>query len=815
MARYEITAPDGARYEITAPDGATEAEVLAFAQRQFGGQQQPAPEQPQPSLLERAKNFVTGADRQTRATEELPELQNSGVLDGLGLSPREGLQIAALLLATPNVDEAAKLALTLSPDLAVQEDEKGNRILANNKTGVRSLINAPGLSGMDWLQMGGLASLFGPAGGARTIGGLALRAGATQTAIETAQAASGGEFNPGDVALATGAAAAAPLVVAGVQRAGSAVAQGVRAAMPGARGRGAQAAAAADAPAAAAQPATFRAPSTVTPQPAAPASPAVQPAAVPQPPIRQAMPSDPQAATLGTQEVAQTARTAAIGGFGSEKATRRLAFASAPDQETLAAAERLGVSDYLQPDHISTNVSFRQLAQLAKSQVGSEVRNAEVQGLAKVAERADQIIEEIGGSTNLSGVETTVKQRMQQIVGLLEDRSDELYKQVEQAVPPTTRVAPSNTLSLLTDEAAKYGGVKEFAQVAPREARLLKVLQERGEVTYAFLDGLRKQVGQGLKSMPTGSFRDSENGLLRLIYGKLADDQLAVAEQAGLGDTYSAAVAAVKTRLGLEDDLTALFGKQLEASLVGKLDKSLAAASTGDAAQITAFIKHVPEDMRREVVASGLTRFFTTATRSGEMNFAKYAQWFEKLEQNKQAKAAVFSHLTDKQVSQLTDLARVARGIAMARGEYITTGKALDTKALEIAETLSGRIFDEIRRRGSLGLATEAASTISGMLPGFASLLQTSMNKNAPKVAESAAKLITSPDFMQLVKTQARSGASSAETKAAARRFAYSHQFTTYLRDLGKPREISNREKFVLQMMQANREAATSEQSVR
>lgn len=44
MAKYEITAPDGSRYEITAPDNATEADVLKYAQSQFG-QQTPATEQ--------------------------------------------------------------------------------------------------------------------------------------------------------------------------------------------------------------------------------------------------------------------------------------------------------------------------------------------------------------------------------------------------------------------------------------------------------------------------------------------------------------------------------------------------------------------------------------------------------------------------------------------------------------------------------------------------------------------------------------------------------------------------------------------------
>lgn len=37
MAKYRITGPDGATYEITAPDDATEEQVLAYAQKNYGG----------------------------------------------------------------------------------------------------------------------------------------------------------------------------------------------------------------------------------------------------------------------------------------------------------------------------------------------------------------------------------------------------------------------------------------------------------------------------------------------------------------------------------------------------------------------------------------------------------------------------------------------------------------------------------------------------------------------------------------------------------------------------------------------------------
>lgn len=57
MAKYRITGPDGATYEITAPDDATEEQVLAYAQKNYGGaKQQPkqritAEEARDPSLI--------------------------------------------------------------------------------------------------------------------------------------------------------------------------------------------------------------------------------------------------------------------------------------------------------------------------------------------------------------------------------------------------------------------------------------------------------------------------------------------------------------------------------------------------------------------------------------------------------------------------------------------------------------------------------------------------------------------------------------------------------------------------------------------
>lgn len=243
IARFQL--PDGrvARFEV--PEGTTPEQAQA-AFSQFASQQQqaslpqpdnrqslaeadmaqyPADQSPEPGVLEKIGNMFTGSDRQTRATQELPELQNSGLLNGLDIPGGQGAAVAAALATMTNPEEIAQTLKSLSPQIGIQQDEKGNLIAANNATGARAVINKPGFTGMDALQALGLGAAFTPAGrGAAMAGGgiarqaVALGAGSalTQAAIEGGQAAAGGEFNPEDVAAAGAIGAATPVAAGAV-----------------------------------------------------------------------------------------------------------------------------------------------------------------------------------------------------------------------------------------------------------------------------------------------------------------------------------------------------------------------------------------------------------------------------------------------------------------------------------------------------------------------------------------------------------------------------------------------------------------------
>ena len=121
--------------------------------------QDAAPATPEPGFLDKVGNFFTGADRETRATNELPELQNSGLLAGLGMSPAKAAALSATLATTLDPEEMSRILKASSPDIGVEQDEKGNFIVANNKTGAQAVVNKPGVSALDALQLAATAEI--------------------------------------------------------------------------------------------------------------------------------------------------------------------------------------------------------------------------------------------------------------------------------------------------------------------------------------------------------------------------------------------------------------------------------------------------------------------------------------------------------------------------------------------------------------------------------------------------------------------------------------------------------------------------------
>lgn len=220
----EVELPDGSIAEF--PDGMAPEEIESVLRGQFGGGQPSATPADQQggigSML--AKPFqavgemITGSGRETDLTKSLPELQSSGLL--AGEDQGKVAKLSPVLLTTFDPNEIAKIITSNFPNVGVvyNKDGEGNviPILRNNETGAATVINRPGVSGLDVLQAVGIGAAFTPAGRAATVTGAGLKSAATEAAFQGAQELSGGEFNPLDVALAGGIGAGARGIEKGV-----------------------------------------------------------------------------------------------------------------------------------------------------------------------------------------------------------------------------------------------------------------------------------------------------------------------------------------------------------------------------------------------------------------------------------------------------------------------------------------------------------------------------------------------------------------------------------------------------------------------
>lgn len=534
-----------------------------------------------------------------------------------------------------------------------------------------------------------------------------------------------------------------------------------------------------------------------------------EPAPTPLPNVPKPVVAEP----MGGTELIKTAKKAAEGGFGSNKALGTLTEQIAPDPKVLASAKRLGVTEDLQADHVTTNQAYREYAQAVKSHPGSEARAKELEGLANVAKRADKLIEDIGGSHDLSQVNQKVKITLDEYREKLDAEANAHYEELRENIPSSTR-APADTVLAFVNQRKKEfdGNVGHLSKLermvlkrlTPREIKtkshstsqgVLKYPDNNRPPSYATLDDVRRIIGDATKRR--GDFKDANSGLARKLYAAISEDQERVASAAGMGETFKAAKLAVVARKEVEDNIVGLFGRKQNLSIVGRLNASVRLLPVGNIGAFVKLMKGVPDDMKQEVVASSLLAAFGKTARQGSLNFSSYASWYEGVIKNKLAYKAIMDNLPKDARKQLLDLYRVSKAISMSTKERITTGRLQAvTEALKGADNLIVNVYEATKHNVLSSVAGAITGTIVG--PGVGVAIASALTKGPkPKAIVAADALISSPEFLQGVKLMGKG-----ETKKASRRIAYSAPFVKFTKAVGNSIKPADRIDWVLKAIE-------------
>lgn len=706
-------------------------------------------------FIEGISEAFTGDRRRTPETEAAESYQFMPEFNSMDTLLPTAKVAVGTMMGTP--DEMTQVITTQFPDITARKDEKGNNFLTSPIDGQEYVIK-PGMELTDIPRGLSSAALFAFLKG-RGLLRASGEAMAVQAGYEGTQAQLGGDFNALDVAMAGGvplvfAALAAPIKLAYSNTIGRLMNRNTP-------------------------------PSTVT-----------------------------EAVLLSDQELVDVARKAAA---NDAEAVQTLAEMASPDEKVLEAARRLGIDDFLQPDHYTTDQGFRELAQIAKSVKPSKVGAAEREGLIKVGQRAFDLIEELGGDVDLSRLNQQIRTRMTTTLDDLAPIENTQWGNLRAGVGEANRFNPAKILEHIEQRIIKVGGSIDdlssleqyvYNKLKPREnfgkigGSSERILLSIDDPTFTLIDDVRRTVGAASRSRgELGATADT--GMAKLLYGLLDADVKDIALATGQRDLYDMAKATTQTIVGLESDVISLFGKQVANSLVPNLTKSMGALVKGDADTFIRLINNVPEEMRESVVASGLQGAFGRATLNGALNFNSYARWYDGLLRNRVAMNTMFKYLPNGARKQLSDLYRVAKAVNLSTVEAVRTGRPIQG-ALE-GDTLLGKFY-AVGKRAAIAVPLEIAATPmglggSGIAAGVAAAVAGGRGLKSSTM-EALDGVMASPQFLN-----AAASAGTAQEQATIRALAGSRPFTDFLKSVNIP--PSEGEQFIRGAFQSARAGAS------
>lgn len=708
---------------------------------------------PSPGLFESIGQAFTGEDRMTPRARQTPELEMSDLLadEGIGANAK----IAALSLVTPNPNEMAQILQSNFPHVQVEQDSKGNLYAINTKTGEEAILNRPGFSYSDFTALVGTGLLFTPAGrglGAATGLGrtvqVAGRSALTQTVIEDAQELAGGTFDPADIAL-EGA------LGAGGQAAGEAISTLARRRAARLAGE--------------AEKATGEAEILEAQRLGQPLSPEMQG-------VQKQRVLEQIAESVEQQKTPQV--------DVQLPKLRELAQEADIDPEALAAAQRIGVAEELLPSQLARNQQYIEIEQGLASIIGSQLNAQQKIAIENVAQKADDLITSFGGVIDKAGLSEQLKNTILRNIKHLENQAEEVYARVNRIIPGETRVQMGKTKYAYEQEAVRQGGID---RLEPFEQDFLKMAS--GKPTYANLDKERQKLGAALQRRE-GPYKDLESGMLKKAYALLIGDQHLAAEANDAGRLFKIGIDLVKQRKALEKSSLTVLGRDKTGSIMPVIGTALKRTTTGDISSFKAAMAAIDPEEQHIAVLSAMNDVFTGASRKEKQFSAPvFVDWYRGLKRNPTAFKEVMRYVPEGAQERLEDLFTLANRMRLAGAERVSTGRL--RTMLDDFQAPGGfvdKIYATGKDVGPTALAAEVAGSIAGV-PGVggpvAGVIKAMSKPAKDKLSVSATKMMTDPDFQNLVKQMARTNVETdAALQAAAEKVTRSKAYQDWLDSL-------------------------------
>lgn len=447
------------------------------------------------------------------------------------------------------------------------------------------------------------------------------------------------------------------------------------------------------------------------------------------------------------------------------------------DPAVVKAAQELGFEEI--PASVAAgNAQFRAIAQGLSSVTGSRAEAQYGEFLEALANKADDLIEEGGGSLDKPALSMRYRDESNRVIDALGAQEDALYKRIDYLVPKGERIELPGLKGFIDKQISEYGSVADMPPILKRVHNLVygkhqgqwrerhptsKLLPE--SKTYQSFSQLRKEVGQAL-NRKSGPFKDSETGLLKMVYGAMKPVQMDVARKFGAVDLQQGADALTIKRKAVEDTMVDALGKDLSKDLMPQVSAKITGLPKGNVTKFNQFIEGVPEKMRQEVVVSALNDLLrgTGADQKG-FGAARFVGFMNDLNRSPVAKNALYKYLPPATRSSLDNLSKVAAGVYKANKDTIKTGKIAQffpENSAWWANMLTGLTSGLRMKLGAMG-GRLAEAPVAALDEAVKVLLN-----NKEPASRKANQFIASPEFQEVIKSAIRDGV--AQGQAMSRR---------------------------------------------
>ena len=775
-----------------APAPTATATAAAPAAAPMSPEQWAASQQKPIGFFEGLVESVTGRARATPETQALPEWTSMPELNQMSVASFK----TALGTLLSNPKETVQILQANFPGVQIRQDAKGNYLLRSSVDQKEYAI-PPGFTMGDIPRAVGGIAAFTPAGRAATIPGAVVAGGATQAAIEATQAGTGGRFDTGEVVTAAATGPAGQIL----QRVAPPVVQAVKKGVQRVTGKAPAPAPAAGAPGA--PMGTAMAPEAPPTAPVAAAMPEAAPA-VPEAPVAPAAPVvAPLVTEVTEEEVGNLVKKASGTGFGSAGARDRLADLAQVNVGAKEAADRLGIQ--LPADVFSDNPQVRAAAGLTRSAAGTEAEAAWRNTVTQAVDKADDVIKQfdatfVEGAVAPGVVSQKIKDSLTATRSDLNAQASKVYNAVDEVVPKTSVVELPKLKATLDTVKAEVGE----KGMSAAERNLAKMIEE-GNITYGRLKREKTLIGNAINKMesPYGSMAEAD---LKRLYAALADDQLTNVGNIGgeeLRQQLRAANLLYAKERALGKRIVNAFGQDIEGSVANKMRTAITGAAKGDAGEFNRLLKTVPEDLRKETIATALASVTRSArgAEKGGFGFSEFADLYPKLRANPPVYKTIVDTLGKDSADVLRDLYEVSKRVTEARANVLTTGKANQALLQGMqAESLIGKVMESTLSKGALTGAAAMGGPIAAAATSIITGAMTQGNKDSLKAA---GKLFADENFQKLAIEAATKGTPSA---ASIRRTAMSQSFQKFADAAKLPKALDARIQWLQTATQTERQ---------